>query len=76
MTVWVKWLLKVAPVVVAFVVVLGSSRPALAQFRCFETLRDCYGQAAMRQSVWDMWLAGLDCELNFADCTRRALIGR
>lgn len=73
---WLKRLLTFAPVIVALVLVLGSSTPAHADFTCFQDLRDCYGRAATRQSFWDIWLSGLDCELTFADCSRRAIIGR
>lgn len=75
-SVWVKRLLTFAPVIAVLVVVLGSSKPAHADFMCFQNLSDCYFRAAARHSIWDLWLAGLDCELTFADCTRRAVIGR
>lgn len=43
---------------------------------CFVRLRDCYYRAA-KESYWgDMWLRGLDCELEFVDCVRRRVIGR
>ena len=71
-----KRLLRLAPVIAAVVFVLSDAKPVAAQVRCFETLRDCYGIAATRYSIWDMWLTGLDCELDFTSCTRRALIGR
>lgn len=71
-----KRLLRFAPVIAAVVFVLSDAKPAAAAGRCFETLRDCYGQSATRYSIWDMWLAGLDCELDFTDCVRRAIIGR
>jgi len=57
-------------------IVLGVGKPARANITCFQDLRDCYGRAATRENWVDMWLAGLDCELAFTDCTRRALIGR
>lgn len=75
-SVWAKRLLTLAPIIAAFVVVLGSSAPAHADIACFQGLRDCYFQAASRHSFWDLWLTGLDCELAFVDCTRRALVGR
>ncbi len=71
-----KQLLRLAPVIAAVVFLLSDATPVAAQARCFETLRDCYSSAAARYSIWDMWLAGLDCELGFVDCTRRAIIGR
>jgi len=69
--------LQLAAVAAAFAFVLGSGTRARAdEPTCGQSLRDCYGQAATRQSVWDMWLAGLDCELTFTDCARQAVIGR
>jgi len=64
------------PLVVALVMVLGHSGPARASTRCFENLKDCYYKSAAKDSYIDMWLAGLDCELDFTDCTRRAILGR
>jgi hypothetical protein len=67
---------QLLPVLLAAVLLLTDSRPAAAEARCFENLRDCYGRAATRDGVWDMWAAGLDCELDLVDCVRRALLGR
>jgi hypothetical protein len=61
---------------VVALLVFSDAKPAQAA-SCFADLRDCYGRAATRDGgVWDMWAAGLDCELTFTDCTRRAIIGR
>ena len=68
--------LQFLPVILAAVLLLSDSRPASADARCFQNLRDCYGRAAGREGVWDMWAAGLDCELDLVDCVRRALLGR
>ena len=70
-----RWL-RLAPVILAVAFVLGRSTPAHAQFACNENLRSCYFRAALADSWWLMWAMGMDCELNYADCTRRALIGR
>ena len=43
---------------------------------CFETLANCYYEAAKRDSWLSRWLAGLDCELDFVECTRVKLVGR
>jgi hypothetical protein len=43
---------------------------------CFEQLSNCYYEAARRASWVDRWLAGLDCELDFVECTRIKLVGR
>ena len=71
-----RQLLRLAPVAIALVFVLGRSTPAHAQFACNENLRLCYYRAALADSWWQMWAMGMDCEFNYADCTRRALIGR
>lgn len=72
----VKRLVHLGPFALALLVLLGDAKPARADVRCFQDLRECYGRAAGRDSYWDMWLAGMDCELTFTDCTRRAIIGR
>ena len=69
-------LFRAALIAGVVLVVLGIGKPARADITCFQNLRDCYGRAATRENWVDMWLAGLDCELDFTDCTRRALIGR
>ena len=72
----VKHALRLAPVFIVVMMVLGAGSPAAAQIRCTQTLRECYGHAATRQSVWEMWAAGVDCELDYVQCARRAIIGR
>ena len=42
---------------------------------CFETLANCYYEAARRDSWISRWLAGLDCELDFVECTRVKIMG-
>ena len=69
-------LVQAALIAGVVLIVLGVGTPAHADITCFQSLRDCYGRAATRENWVDMWLAGLDCELAFTDCTRRALIGR
>lgn len=71
----VKRLVRMVPVVLVVLVVFSDAKPAHAAM-CFSDLRDCYGRAAVREGFWDMWAAGLDCELTFTDCARRAIIGR
>lgn len=71
-----KRVLQLAPAIVAAALLLGASRPAEAANGCFQTLYRCYQDAAGKSDWIDLWLAGLDCELAFTDCTRRALIGR
>jgi hypothetical protein len=42
---------------------------------CSTDLLDCYQRAANIESFWYRWAAGLDCELDFVECTRVKLIG-
>jgi len=71
----VRYRVGLLSIVAAIVFVLGGSTPARAD-DCFDDIADCYAKAASASSVWGMWLQGLDCELTFADCTRRVIIGR
>jgi hypothetical protein len=64
-------------VVFAAVVLAGLvsvPRPAFAQ-TCTRNLLDCYGRAAKEDSFWYRWADGLDCELQYAGCVRRVLVG-
>ncbi|HUF24278.1 MAG TPA: hypothetical protein VMN81_09135 [Vicinamibacterales bacterium] len=49
--------------------------PTAAFADCFGQLSDCFHEAAKLDSWVDRWLAGLDCELNFIECTRIKLVG-
>jgi hypothetical protein len=49
--------------------------PTAAVAGCFTELSDCYYEAAKKSSWIERWLAGLDCELDFIECTRKKLIG-
>ena len=69
-------LLHIAPIIGAMVFLLSDVRPARAEITCFQDLRACYVRSAFADSYWSMWLMGMDCELGFTDCTRRAIIGR
>ncbi len=64
------------PLLLFALFLLGDSRPASAAISCFQDLRTCYVGASNGQDFLDIWAKGLDCELAFVDCTRRALIGR
>ena len=67
----------VRKVLFALVVMAGfaaSPRPAMAG--CFGDLADCYERASRVDSFWYRWAAGLDCEVDYADCLRRRLIGQ
>lgn len=68
-------LLRLLPVFATVLFILGDSKPAAAVM-CFQDLRICYYIASAATDWWGMWMTGLDCELDFTDCTRRAIIGR
>lgn len=51
----------------------AAPRPAMAG--CTTDLADCYEAAAKIDSFWYRWAAGLDCELDYAECVRIKLIG-
>jgi len=69
-------LLRVVPIAIVMTVVLAWSTPARAETTCVRDLTSCYQRAAGMGDWWSMWAYGLDCELGFVDCTRRAIIGR
>ena len=48
-------------------------RPAIAG--CTTNLAACFEAAAKIDSFWYRWAAGLDCELDYIECTRTKLIG-
>lgn len=65
------------PLLMALLFVFGNRTPVAAQDgQCFQNLRICYQRAAFKASFWEMWAAGLDCELDVVDCVRRKVIGR
>lgn len=49
--------------------------PSAAFAGCFSELGNCYNEAAKIDSWVGRWLAGLDCELDFIECTRIKLVG-
>lgn len=72
-----KHVLRMTPIAIVLALALGHSTPVRAEVTCTRDLLSCYGRAAaFTDSWWSMWAYGLDCELSFTDCTRRALIGR
>lgn len=48
---------------------------AFSEAGCFEELSNCMHEAATRDSWFSRWLAGMDCELDFVECTREKLVG-
>ena len=67
-----KWLVLGA---LALAAIAFSPRSAAAAEGCTTTLANCYQAAANVDSFWMRWAAGLDCELDFAECVRIKLIG-
>jgi hypothetical protein len=53
--------------------VVAVPRAALAG--CTTDLADCYTAASKIESFWYRWAAGLDCELDYAECVRVKVIG-
>jgi hypothetical protein len=53
----------------------ATTQPLYAAAGCTTSLADCYQRAANIDSFWYRWAAGLDCELDFVECTRIKLIG-
>jgi hypothetical protein len=66
----VKKILFVAIILMGFVAI-----PRQAMAGCTTDLADCYVAAAQIDSAWYRWAAGLDCELDFAECVRIKLVG-
>ncbi len=70
-------LARLAPIAIVATLALGLPTPARAQGGCGDNLLSCYGRAAaFADTWWSMWAWGIDCELTFVDCTRRAILGR
>ena len=66
----------VKKILLTLVVLTGmAAAPRHAMAGCTTDLADCYGRAAKVDSFWYRWAAGLDCELDFVECTRVKLIG-
>ena len=52
---------------------VAAPRPANAN--CNADLLDCYARAAAIDNFWYRTAAALNCELDYADCLRLALVG-
>jgi hypothetical protein len=66
----------VKKIVLTVVVLAGSfAAPRPASAGCTTNLADCFTAAAKIDSFWYRWAAGLDCELDYAECVRIKLIG-
>ncbi len=42
---------------------------------CTKELLDCYYRAAALLDPWDRFVAGVDCQIQFAGCVRRTILG-
>jgi hypothetical protein len=58
-----------------FVLTGGVAAPRPAMAGCSMDLLDCYTRAAGIDSFWYRTAAGLDCELDYADCLRQRMVG-
>jgi hypothetical protein len=66
----------VKKILLALVVLAGFvAVPRTAMAGCTTDLADCFERAAKIDSFWYRWAAGLDCELDYAECVRIKLIG-
>lgn len=66
----------VMKILVTALVLVGAvavPRPAMAG--CTTDMAACFEAAAKVDSFWYRWAAGLDCELDYAECVRIKLIG-
>ena len=70
----IKRLVQFLPALAIAVFILSDAKPVSAG--CFVKLKDRYAKAANQTDWLDLWLNGLDCELDFTDCVRRKIIGR
>ena len=66
----VKKMFLAVVIMVGFIAV-----PRSATAGCTTDLANCYEAAAKIDSFWYRWAAGLDCELDYAECVRIKLIG-
>ena len=70
----------VRKILLTLVVLAGLGAPssayAMAAAGCTTTLAECYEQAAKVDSFWYRWAAGLDCELDYAECVRIKITGK
>jgi len=64
---------KVLLTAIVLVGAMAVPRPALAG--CATTMAACFEAAAKVDSFWYRWAAGLDCELDFAECVRIKVVG-
>jgi hypothetical protein len=64
-------------ILVALLLVMSTLAlaPQRAMAGCTTTLLDCFGAAARIDNFWYRTAAGLDCELDYAECVREKVIG-
>ena len=59
--------------VVVVLFLLAAPRPAMAG--CTRDFENCVLAAAKLDSFWSAWLAYCDCELDYVECLRVAVVG-
>jgi hypothetical protein len=64
---------KILLTAIVLVGAMAVPRPAIAG--CTTNMLQCFEAAAKIDSFWYRWAAGLDCELDYVECTRVKLIG-
>lgn len=64
---------KILVIAIVLVGAVAVPRPATAE--CNTAMMQCFEAAAKIDSFWYRWAAGLDCELDYAECMRIKLIG-
>jgi hypothetical protein len=62
-------------VALLFVTSTMALAPQRAMAGCTTDLLDCYTEAAKIDNFWYRTAAGLDCELDYAECVRVKIIG-
>ena len=65
----------VETVCLALVLLMLTATPARAGTECFQSMAECFREAAWVESFWFRLFAALDCELNFVVFIRVAVLG-
>jgi hypothetical protein len=68
-----KTAFRVLPLWAAIVTALGVPRPAAANSPCISDVSSCFYRAAGIDNWLDRFLAGIDCEVAFANCVANEL---
>lgn len=70
----IRRVVQIAPALAIALFILSDAKPASAG--CFNNLRICYQGAANQMDWLSLWMAGMECEFDFAECIRRSIVGR